>query len=90
MLIEFDKAKRDLTLQNRGLDMARADEIFGGRTITAEDTRVNYAENRFITVGFLDLRMVVIVWTQRGDTRRIISLRKANDREKDCYAARMV
>jgi uncharacterized protein len=90
MLIEFDNAKRDLTLSNRDLDMARANEIFGGQTITVEDTRNNYGEARFITIGFLDLRMVIIVWTQRENTRRIISLRKANDRERDYYTPRMV
>lgn len=89
MSIEFDNAKRSLTLQNRGLDMARADEIFVGQTITVKDTRIDYGEPRFVTIGFLDLRMVITVWTQRGNNRRIISLRKANDREKDCYKHRL-
>ncbi len=90
MLVQFDKTKRELTLANRGLDMARANEIFNCGTITVEDSRSDYGEDRFITIGFLDLRMVVIVWTQRGAYRRIISLRKANDRERDYYTSRMV
>lgn len=44
------------------------------------------AEDRFITVGLLDTRPVVLVWTPRGAVRRIISMRKANDREKALYA----
>jgi uncharacterized protein len=63
VLIEFDPAKHELTLHNRGLDMARAGEIFEGYTITVQDNRADYGEIRHITTGFLDLLMVVIVWT---------------------------
>lgn len=68
--------------------MARAAEIFGGATLTVEDDREDYGETRLITIGFLDSRMVVMVWTQRGAGRRIISLRKANEREHKAYANR--
>ncbi|KAA5599510.1 BrnT family toxin [Blastochloris sulfoviridis] len=89
MPVEFDHAKRQATLDHRGLDMARAGEVFAGATITIEDDRQDYGEVRFITVGRLDGRMVVIVWTPRGAARRIISLRKANDREQALYAPRL-
>lgn len=89
MEIEFDPAKRDTTLEARGRDMARATEIFSGPTLTVEDDRQDYGEMRYITVGLLDDRMVVMVWTRRGETRRIISLRKANDREQDAYRHRL-
>jgi uncharacterized DUF497 family protein len=88
MRIEFDAAKRDQTLRERGLDMARADEIFAGATLTVSDDRRDYGEDRFITIGFLDARMVVAVWTARRGARRIISLRKANDREQALYRPR--
>jgi uncharacterized DUF497 family protein len=64
--IEFDPIKRQATVVNRGLDMARADEIFAGATLTIADDREDYGEPRFITVGRLDGRMVVTVWTRRG------------------------
>jgi uncharacterized DUF497 family protein len=86
--IEFDPAKRNATLRGRGLDMARAGEIFLDRHLTAQDTRTDYGEIRNITIGFLDGRMVVAVWTPRGQAKRIISLRKANDREQVIYAPR--
>ena len=56
--------------------------------MSVEDDRQDYGETRFITIGFLDRRMVVVVWTQRGRARRIISLRKANDREQALYSSR--
>ena len=48
---------------------------------------MKYAEDRFITVGWLDTGLIVLAWTPRGEVRRIISLRKANDREKTLYAS---
>ena len=88
MKIEFDPAKRNATLQIRGLDMARAPDVFAGATLTVEDNRKDYGEPRYITIGFLANRMVILAWTQRGKVRRIISMRKANDREQAVYGAR--
>jgi len=87
MEIEFDDAKRSKTLLERGLDFAHAKSVFEGLHFTAQDTRAGYEEDRFITVGWLDARLVVLVWTPRGEVRRIISMRKANDREKTLYAS---
>jgi uncharacterized protein len=83
--IEFDPAKRDQTLTHRGLDMADAGVVFAGPTLTVEDDRADYGELRYITIGRLGGRMVVVVWTPRGDARRIISMRKANEREQALY-----
>ncbi|WP_225029426.1 BrnT family toxin [Xinfangfangia pollutisoli] len=80
-----DPAKRAKTLAERGLDMDHAGEVFAGPTVTFEDDRFDYGETRFITVGFMVERMVLIAWTPRGPTRRIISMRKANDREQRTY-----
>ena len=88
MPIEFDAAKRTATLEARGLDMARADEVLAGATLTVEDDRQDYGEDRFITIGFLDATMVVLVWTPRDGAHRIISMRKANERERTLYGPR--
>ena len=89
MPIEFDTAKRTATLKARGLDMARADEeVFAGATLTVEDDRQDYGEDRFITIGFLDATMVVLVWTPRDAAHRVISMRKANERERTLYGPR--
>ena len=85
---EFDTAKRTATLEARGLDMARADEVFAGATLTVEDDRQDYGEDRFITIGFLDATMVVLVWTPRDGAHRVISMRKANERERTLYGPR--
>ncbi|MGA1801016.1 BrnT family toxin [Rhizobium sp. HT1-10] len=89
MAIIFDPAKRDRALADRGVDFARCGEVFDGETLTREDDRADYGEQRFITVGWLDGRMVIVVWTPRDGHERIISMRKANDRERKIYRARM-
>ena len=87
MKLEFDQDKRDKTLKERELDFGRAAEVFAGIHFTGQDIRVDYAEDRFISVGWLDTRLIVLVWTPRGEVRRIIRMRKANDREKALYAS---
>jgi uncharacterized DUF497 family protein len=85
--ISYDTAKRDLTLAERGLDFEDAPKVFAEPHLSLEDDRKDYGEVRLITFGWLDGRMVVLVWTPRDDSRRIISMRKANDDEIDRYKA---
>mgnify|MGYP006190638399 CR=1 FL=1 len=49
------------------------------------DDRFDYGETRYISAGDLHERMVIVVWTQRGEARHIISMRKANEREQGRY-----
>ena len=87
--IEFDLQKREQTLLNRGLDFAQASDVFAEAVHTVEDLRKHYGERRFITVGFLNNRLTVIVWTPRGANKRIISMRNANEREIKEYSQGM-
>ncbi len=56
--------------------------MFAGHVLNIPDERRDYGEPRIITVGLLRERMVIVVWTPRGDARHVFSMRKANDREK--------
>lgn len=89
MKVTFDPPKRDLTLQQRGLAFEDAAYVFEGRTYDWIDVRFDYGEERIVTVGHLHGRMVIVVWTQRGTARHVISMRKANDREKKQFAERL-
>jgi uncharacterized DUF497 family protein len=82
MDISFDPAKRDRTLTERGLDFADAGLVFAGVTATIQDMRRDYGEDRYITTGRLRGRRVVLVWTPRGNARRIISMRYAHAGEE--------
>ncbi len=89
MKITFDPAKRASTLGDRGLDFADAIEVFAGNTLNIPDERRDYGEPRIITVGLLRGRMVIVVWTPRGNVRHVFSMRKANDREKARFGQRL-
>ena len=84
--ITFDPAKRAATLERRGLDFVDAGLESEGRHAIAPDQRFDYGELRFITVGELHGRLVVIVWTPRGNARRIISMRFGRDNEARRWA----
>lgn len=89
MQIEFDPEKRELTLIHRGLDMADAELVLSSTNLTFPDLRHEYGEKRFISIGLIDDRMVYIAWTLRNGVYRIISMRKANDREQKKYGPRL-
>jgi hypothetical protein len=82
MDITFDPAKRAKTLADRGLDFEQARSVFDGPVAEIEDTRHDYGERRFVTAGLLEGRFVVIVWTPRDGSRRIISMRFSHAREE--------
>lgn len=89
MRITYDPLKRKRTLAERGLDFEDAEKVFEGTTFDLEDDRQSYGEVRFLTFGKLNDRMVVLVWTPRGNARHIISMRKCNDREQRKFFARL-
>jgi uncharacterized protein len=89
MKITYDPTKRERTLVQRQLDFGRFDEVLSGHCFTAKDERARYGEDRFITVGLLDERMVVTVWTKRDGGIRVISMRKANEREQKRFGHRL-
>lgn len=82
MRITYDKAKRDLTFLERGLDFEDARFVFAGPTFEVEDQRRDYGEKRVICFGLLNERLVVVGYTPRGADRHVFSMRKANDREQ--------
>jgi hypothetical protein len=83
--ITFDPAKYAWTLENRGLDFNDAKQVFAGTKFTFEDTRQDYGERRFVTVGYLNGRRVIVGWTPRfkdgAPVWHVFSMRRANERE---------
>ena len=88
-MYEWDEAKRRDNLVKHGLSFEDASLVFAGRCATFEDKRYGYGEERFITLGQLEGRVVVIAHTRRGKRTRIISMRKANSREQKIYQKRL-
>lgn len=88
MKITYDPAKRAKNLAKHGLDLADAAEVFAGEHSNAPDLRDYGGEQRFIAAGYLRGRMVVIVWTSRRKTRRVISMRYCHAKEAKRWHAR--
>ncbi len=85
MDIEWDEQKRERTLAERAVDFADVEHLEWPLALTREDSRNNYGERRFVTLGPIHGRLCVLVWFERNGAMRIISLRKANQRERRAY-----
>ena len=84
-MFTWDEPKRQENLAKHGIDFADAEHIFGGYTVTAEDTREAYGEPRFLALGLLHGEVVSITHTPREDDDHIISIRKATKHEARFY-----
>lgn len=82
MEFEWDPDKSDATYARRGFDFAFAAGVFAGPTIEVVDARQNYGEVRIQAIGETGGMMLVVVYTDRAETRRIISARLANRKER--------
>jgi hypothetical protein len=85
MEIEFDPAKERRNLALRGISLSFAAKILKARIADEIDGRRDYGEERRIACGFIDERLYVCVYTRRRQVYRIISVRKANQRERARY-----
>ncbi|CAN2044598.1 BrnT family toxin [Candidatus Magnetomoraceae bacterium gMMP-1] len=82
MRYTWHELKRQRNLNKRGLDFAEAEKVFTGPTFTFEDDREDYGEQRWVTLGLLGDKVLVIVHTETEKEIRIISMRKANKNEQ--------
>jgi uncharacterized protein len=89
MRVTWTEIKRAKTLQERGLDFARTGEVFADLHVTRATHGGKSGETRFATAGFLDGRLVVMVWTPRGDARHVISMRHAHAKEQRLWKEEM-
>lgn len=86
MRYSFDPAKQASNLKKHGFDLADARRVLeSGLTVTFEDRRFDYGEERFVTLGPLDASLVAIVTAETEDHIRVISMRKADRHEQAIY-----
>ena len=84
-MVEWDEAKRQINLKKHGVDFAIAVRFETETALLAEDVRYDYEEIRYQALGFIDAKLHFLVYTIRGDARRVISLRRANRKEIEAY-----
>lgn len=85
MEIEYDSAKEERNLRVHGISLQAAVAIFDGKPAIKVDSRRDYGETRLIATGEIAGRLHICVYTQRGQKLRIISLRRANRRERNAH-----
>jgi len=85
MQIEYDPKKRDRNLEKHGVDFLVAALLFEEATLTKEDTRKDYGEQRFISLGIVDGEVYSLTHTERDGRIRIISAWKGGRKEHDEY-----
>lgn len=86
MEISFDTTKDAANLEKHGISLAAAAMIEWDDALTWADDRYNYGEARMCAIAYIGERLHSVVYVDRAEARRIISLRKANLREVKRYA----
>ncbi len=86
MKISYDPAKNERNIRERGLSFERAAEFDFAAAVTVEDKRHDYGEIRYRSLGLIDNEVHVLVFTFRDASLRVISLRRANGKERRFYA----
>lgn len=85
MEFEWDEEKRLSNIEKHGLDFIGIENVFEGETATILDNRFDYGEERFVTFGFFEGRVVAITHTETDEMIRIIGVRKATKNEEENY-----
>ena len=81
MELEWDEVKRRANIAKHGLDFADVSILDWDQATALEDTRRIYPEPRFWAFAMRGPRLHVVTFCRRGAKVRVISFRKANDRE---------
>ena len=86
MIFSYDESKNKTNLAKHSVALSDAELLEWDSLICTSDARRDYGEFRFIGFELIGERLYCVVFTMRGETHHIISLRKANNREKENYA----
>jgi uncharacterized protein len=85
MLFEWSEQKRLENLSKHGIDFVDAKEIWQGEVLEVPSEQQEHGEQRHITYGVLEGRIIAVVFTWRGNARRLISARRARRHERQAY-----
>lgn len=87
-MFEWDEGKREANLVKHGVDFADAVDVFADPLrVERIDQRRAYAEERRQVVGTVRGHVLFVVYTLRGEVRRLISARRASSNERRAYYA---
>lgn len=84
-LFEWDPVKARANLRKHGVGFPAAARIFEGLVVERSDDREDYGEERIVALGTVNVQVLHVVYTWRGEARRIISARRAEAHERRIY-----
>jgi len=84
-VFEWDAAKAEANYLKHGVDFPTATEVFDDPFGIEEADPRQYDEERFLISGMGGGSLLTVVYTERGESIRIISARRATKREHDNY-----
>jgi uncharacterized DUF497 family protein len=88
VIYEWDERKRATNLRKHGLDFYRAKRVYEAeKKITIETTKASGRERRFLDIAEVESGCVALVYTYKGESVRIISMRHAKRKERKVYDA---
>lgn len=89
MKFEWDEGKRQADLKRHGIDFGRAMESWKRPVLEFPSLQTQHGEPRLLAIGLTDSRCITVVFTWRGDARRIVSVRRARKNEREEYEAHL-
>jgi uncharacterized DUF497 family protein len=85
MTFEWDEEKRLKNIESHSIDFVRAKEIWKNPVLEILSSQAHHGEDRFLAIGQTEDSLITVIYTWRGDKRRLISARKARNNEKKHY-----
>ncbi len=82
---EWDETKNATNVAKHGISFQAASRVFGRPRLRFEDNRRDYGERRFRVIAVLEGEEIAVIYTERGETLRIISARRARRDERREY-----
>lgn len=83
---EWNGEKAKSNLRKHGVDFEFAKRFQFSTALERLDDRENYAEDRIVAIGFIGHTLFTLIYTERSDQIRVISLRKSTTTEIKRYA----
>lgn len=85
MEFDWDADKAKANLRKHGIDFVGIPDRFQGETVTVFADRFDYGEQRYVTFGILEGRILAVAHTESEEKIRVISARKATRNEQESY-----
>ena len=89
MTFDWDTKKRQTNIKKHRIDFSELKKVFEKPMLTRFDNREDYGETRWISLGDLTGKIVILVYTETENNVRLISARRATKNEENIYCKKV-